>query len=115
MNDPVISGLPASQELLQQTQHVLQQWPVGSRNDANAAPAGRRFQSVCRHCPNVNQDGKRNSSRDTSYYCSCCMVGLHPQCFHEFHHGKPESYRAPRPLKTRRVPNLEPQLQNQIS
>ena len=72
----------------------------------------RRFNSVCRHCPGILPNGNRNETRDTSYYCSCCMVGLHPHSFQDFHKDKPEQFRANRPpLKS---PHLRTQSGDQI-
>ena len=84
------------------TAHVVMQWPVsGSRGYPGRRNDTRRFQSVCRHCPDRNPDGSRNACRMTTYYCVCCMIGLHPLCFEAFHKDRPEHYRPKKPLRIR--------------
>ena len=99
MNLPIVAG-PRSPEPIRQTAHVILQWPVGSRYPGRRNDT-RRFQSVCRHCPDRNPDGSRNACRMTTYYCVCCKVGIHPLCFEEFHKDKPEHYRPKKPLRIR--------------
>ena len=60
-----------------------------------------------RHCPSSIEDGKRNNSRKTSYYCGACLVALHLECFHEFHKDKPEGFRAKRQIRRVEMPNQE--------
>ena len=99
INHPVVTG-PRTPELIRPTEHVIAQWPLGSRYPGRRND-NRRFQSACRHCPPNNPDGSRNHRRNTSFYCACCLIGLHPLCFKEFHKDKPEHFRASKPLKTR--------------
>lgn len=57
--------------------HLLMQHLPGTRGPSQGL---RRKTSCCRGCKSFNEDGSKNN-RDTSYYCTKCMVGFHPQCF----------------------------------
>ena len=98
LNHQVVTGPQAPPANIVQG-HELRQWPIGS--DTRDAVNNRRFTSDCRHCPRDNEDGTRNHARTTSYYCSACMVGLHPRCFHQFHEGRPASFRPRKRLTVR--------------
>ena len=39
----------------------------------------------CRACPTTNQDGSRNQKRKTTFYCTKCECGYHPECFLPYH------------------------------
>ena len=92
LNHQVVTG-PQAPPAIRATERVLHQWPNGSRKIARGQNDNRRFRSDCRHCPRSLPDGSKNYNRHTTYYCSCCMVGLHPDCFLQFHEGMPESFR----------------------
>jgi len=50
----------------------------------------RRLPGRCRHCPNKNNDGRKNN-RETTFWCIKCCVFLHPECFESWHEN-PENY-----------------------
>ena len=99
LNHQVITG-PQAPPAIRATEHVLHQWPVGSQNP-RLPNDKRRFNSDCRHCPRTMPNGLKNNNRQTSFYCSCCMVGVHPNCFHLYHADKPESFRPSKRLNVR--------------
>jgi hypothetical protein len=90
-NHQVVVGHIINDQIANLGEHQLVQWPNGSRS-RNFGET-RRFQSACRHCPDLLHNGLRNSNRMTTWYYSYCMVGFHPDCFHDFHKDKPHEYR----------------------
>jgi hypothetical protein len=98
LNHPVVVG-PPTPPANAQSQHQICQWPVGSRGVDDV----RRFHSDCRQCPRILPDGTRNNSRITSFYCSSCMVGLHPECFAKYHEGKPNTFLPKKRLNVNRL------------
>ena len=67
--------------------HVLVQTPSGSR-DENDPNCSRRYRGYCVMCPHRSQGqgrGFRNNQRPTPWFCSDCLVPLHPDCTAQFH------------------------------
>ena len=67
--------------------HVLVQTPSGSR-DENDPDCSRRYRGLCVMCPHRSRGqgrGFRNQQRPTHWFCSDCLVPLHPDCSAPFH------------------------------
>jgi hypothetical protein len=68
-------------------EHVLVQTPVGSRN-TNDPTCCRRYRGLCVMCPHRcegQRKGFKNGGRGTHWYCSGCLVPLHPACSADYH------------------------------
>lgn len=63
---------------LDTVRHSLAQFPTGTRGPT------RRRRLDCAACPR-RVNGMRDYTRRTSYYCNSCGVGLHPECFEQYH------------------------------
>ena len=79
----VVAGPPQINQVDQNINgHTLLCYEAGTRN--NNPNDLRAKRSDCRNCPNLGRNGSR-FSRQTSFYCSQCLVGLHPECFSAYH------------------------------
>ncbi len=80
MNNPIVPP---------ENEHLLLRSAPGSRGETNS---GRRRTLVCRVCPRRLPDGSINYGRQTTYYCSKCQIGLHPDCFDTYHKLNHDNY-----------------------
>lgn len=78
--------------------HELIQQPEGSRDDGASA---RRKCLQCRHCP-AAVGGKANVKRRTTWQCTICKIGLHPECFVAYHVIYPAGAENTRRVRRRR-------------
>jgi hypothetical protein len=80
-------------------EHILIQTPVGSRN-TNDPHCLRRYRGLCVMCPHRSEGQKKgfkNGARGTHWYCSHCLVPLHPNCCAEYHANLPAQTQIPEP------------------
>jgi hypothetical protein len=54
---------------------------------------------MCRECPNISENGKKNYQRKTNWYCDQCKVAFHPDCFHTFHQANSPNYMPRKRMK----------------
>ena len=66
-------------EVAQTTRELHELVPLEVNEETN-----RRRQASCRDCPYLVRVGRRmvkNTTRQTTYKCNICRIGLHPECF----------------------------------
>jgi ribosomal protein L37AE/L43A len=78
-NHPIVNNTVIT---IPDKEHMLVQFQPGTYGPTRG---NRRKQLACRHCPNVDPVTKERISRQTTWYCSKCEVGFHPQCFFPWH------------------------------
>ena len=74
--------------------HILKKFEEGSRTEGDT----RRRRLDCRYCPTYeHRNGKRKRvQRSSTWYCTVCKVGFHPECFVRWHLEKSLTYVPPR-------------------